>query len=86
MIGQVCNACGSSQTAPCFENLDYISGERFSIVRCTQCGLTRTLFPYDLSAMERYHGTAYYGERSEPRAHAISAACARMAAQGQSWT
>lgn len=62
MIGQVCNACGSSQTAPCFENLDYISGERFSIVRCTQCGLTRTLFPYDLSAMERYHGTAYYGE------------------------
>ncbi len=62
MLGQSCDACGSRQTVPLFDNTDYLSGERFTVVRCADCGLARTVFPHDADALARYYGPAYYGE------------------------
>jgi len=54
-----CNACGDSATQTLFDNQDYISGERFAILRCVGCGLVRTDFTEQDTS--RYYDPAYYG-------------------------
>jgi 2-polyprenyl-3-methyl-5-hydroxy-6-metoxy-1,4-benzoquinol methylase len=60
-----CDRCGSQETKPLFDNHDYISDEAFAIVQCTECGLVRTHFPYDLAELGRYYSAAYYGTAAD---------------------
>jgi SAM-dependent methyltransferase len=45
---------------PVFATEDYLTGERFAIVRCRRCGLHRTELEPDRDLSD-YYGPAYYG-------------------------
>jgi 2-polyprenyl-3-methyl-5-hydroxy-6-metoxy-1,4-benzoquinol methylase len=54
-------ACSHPDTSaePLFPARDYITGDQFTITRCSSCGLIRTLpIPSDIS---RYYPSGYYG-------------------------
>lgn len=56
-----CDACGSTQTHPRYQNRDYISGQTFPLLECLQCGLTRTAFDPEQTSLAAYYDAAYYG-------------------------
>ncbi len=63
ILGRPCDRCGQEQVAFLFDNLDYISGESFALVRCTTCDLVRTVFPHEPADLGRYYGDSYYGRQ-----------------------
>lgn len=60
-----CDRCGALFAHAGFYTRDSQSDECFAIVTCANCGLARTVFDQDWSALERYYGSAYYGEGEE---------------------
>ena len=56
-----CDRCHSRLATPLFSSEDYLSGERFEVVRCGDCGLLRTDFRERAHDLSFYYGPAYYG-------------------------
>ena len=54
-----------------FPARDYISGDRFEVLRCDACGLARTAPLPDASRMSAYYPPAYYGTASARRFPAV---------------
>lgn len=60
---KACPHCGSPLATIIFNNTDYISGETFSIAKCSQCGVGWTVLPETFSNLSKYYGQSYYGKK-----------------------
>jgi SAM-dependent methyltransferase len=57
----------TADRASLFHASDYISGERFEVLRCDACGLVRTSPPPDAGRISDYYPAGYYGAASDRR-------------------
>lgn len=62
----LCDLCGQDDTVHLFTASDYVTGERFPVVRCNQCGLVYTNPRPTQEAVPRYYPTEYHSGRSDP--------------------
>jgi SAM-dependent methyltransferase len=62
---QACNLCGSKSTEFVLEAEDHASGEKFSLVRCHQCGCVYTNPRPTSAELSRYYPPAYYGPNGQ---------------------
>lgn len=58
-----CHVCGGEKFVFLFNSKDYISGENFSIYKCSGCGLVLTQLPFGFSGIGKYYQGLYYGAR-----------------------
>lgn len=61
-----------------FPARDYVTGDRFEVLRCGACGLARTSPEPDPGRMAAYYPAAYYGEASSRRFPAAVEALQRV--------
>ena len=63
--GMSCPVCGGVEIAEAFRVQQlYLNGERFSVLRCSVCGLGRTVPPVPSSEIHRWYPATYYGEKN----------------------
>lgn len=58
-----CSQCHSESFSTLLSNDDYISEEKFWIVRCDHCQLVRTLIPHGIQ-LGSYYTQEYYGKKN----------------------
>ncbi len=58
-----CEICGEKKGEPLLTAQDYLTGDRFSLVRCESCSLCFVTPRPSADEMERYYPTIYYGAR-----------------------
>ena len=76
MSDSACNICGSTDAVTYSTPVDYISGERFSVVRCQECGLIY-VHPQPLAAnLGRYYPEGH--QQADPASYEKMDAKARV--------
>lgn len=71
-----CDVCGSSDSTPYSTPVDYITGERFAVVRCPHCGLIYVDPQPPLADLKRYYPAGH--QQAEPAAYELMDAKARV--------
>lgn len=58
-----CNVCGATSPARLFTATDYLTRERFAVVRCSRCALAFVSPRPSAPELGRYYPAVYYGTR-----------------------
>lgn len=71
-----CGVCGSTDSAPYSASIDYLTGERFYVVRCIHCGLVYVHPQPPLATLKRYYPAGH--QQADPAAYERMDAKARV--------
>lgn len=63
MINSICVICKNKTNTEYSSGIDYISGEKFLLMRCVDCDLVTTDFDFKKDNLTDYYGSQYYGNR-----------------------